>query len=124
MIDDDIQCREQVGDIMVKLDGVLDVQRLVIRNAKKNTVGAEVLDEVHLLDNFTWISAGDANEQRHAFFYGFDRCDGKGFEFVKKKIVALTVGSGGRNIIDAVFDNLLDGPFEIIHSHRLRCSDV
>jgi hypothetical protein len=39
MIDDDVQPRKQVGDVMVKFDSVLHVQRLVIRHAKENTVG-------------------------------------------------------------------------------------
>ena len=60
MVDDDIQCRKQVGDVVVEFDGILHVQRLVIRHAKKNTVGPEVT-----LGEMIFPANSDSGDHKH-----------------------------------------------------------
>jgi hypothetical protein len=96
----------------------------VVGHTEQNTIGAEVFNEIHLLNNFTWIGAGAADEKRNAFFYRLDGGDGQCFEFIKEQIVALAIGSRGCDVVDAVFDDLVDPIFKIVHCYGLRRSDI
>jgi hypothetical protein len=87
------------------------MQRFVIGNAEQHAISAEVFDKIHLLNDFARVRTGYADKKRNAFFNRLDSGNGQGFEFVKQQVIAFAIGSGGGDVVNAVFDNLIDGFF-------------
>ena len=63
------------------------------------------------MNDFARVRTGYADKKRNTFFNRLDGGNGQGFEFVKQQVVAFAIGSGCCDVVNAVFDNLVDGFF-------------
>ena len=124
VVDQDVQRREHIRDVMKEADRIGQRERLVVGDAQQNPVRVRVLDEVHLPHDLPRVGAGHADEQRHPFLDRVHGRGGDGLEFFPQQVVALAVGPGRGDDVDAVLDDPVHSLGQVVNGDGLGRSYV
>ena len=119
VIDQDVQLREQLGDLAEEAHRVLDRRGEIIRHAEQDAVGRRVGNHAHLLDRLARIHRGHADEQRHAPAHDVDASRASVCEFVRQERVALAEAAGGGDHVGAVADHAVEAGAQPLDADRV-----